>query len=49
MLVSIISFQHRSNVLFACLSSSWANTMGRLLGLKMVNCIRDALSNRESN
>jgi len=43
-------------ILFACLSSGWATTKGRLLGLKMRNSIKclsqgqsDAIPHRESN
>jgi len=49
-------YSNTEAVLFACLSSGWANTTGRLLGPKVGNSIKclsqghsDALPHRESN
>jgi len=51
-----LSLLYKEAVLFACLLSDWATTIGRLLGPKMRNSIKclaqgrsDVLPHRESN
>jgi len=55
-MLCVCHYSNKETVLFACLSSGWATTIGRLLGPKMENSIKclaqghsDVLPHRESN